>query len=244
MSLVFSCCCNACSIYPSFSEVRRVRVDHSGSVAGDRLMSLSVTSAATLRQALLRRSHSPITFTCKYHLYTRHNSTLVMPEASPKHQPPIEVPYGFTLHSENTTHILLPSDNGAFLNPVQEFNRDLSVACIRVWSEEWNRAKEAKWRAAQEKKAKRPEKRWKGLCDVCTPLPAACGYISGVIVDSKNPEGSTEAKEKEVRFRYSFLSSNLDPDISSSFTRISSCCWKPYRLQGLDRFVTPRRSLW
>ena len=86
-----------------------------------------------------------------------------MPEPTPQEQPTIEVPPGFTLHSENTTHILLPSDNGAFLNPVQEFNRDLSVACIRVWSEEWNRAKETRWRAAQEKTVKRPEKRLKGV---------------------------------------------------------------------------------
>lgn len=99
-----------------------------------------------------------------------------MPEQAPQHQEPaIEVPAGFTLHSENTTHILLPSDNGAFLNPVQEFNRDLSVACIRVWSEEWNRAKEAKWRVSQERKAKRPEKKQKV---------------------SDNVEGSTEPKEK------------------------------------------------
>jgi len=129
----------------------------------DRLMRvLSVTSVTTLRQALLRRPHSPITPACKYCLYIRHASTLVMPEPSPHQQSTIEVPPGFTLHSENTTHILLPSDNGAFLNPVQEFNRDLSVACIRVWSEEWNRAKEVKWRAVQEKKAKKPEKRLKG----------------------------------------------------------------------------------
>ncbi|KAF9779174.1 N2 N2-dimethylguanosine tRNA methyltransferase [Thelephora terrestris] len=103
-----------------------------------------------------------------------------MPEQIPQQQPNIEVPPGFTLHSENTTHILLPSDNGAFLNPVQEFNRDLSVACIRVWSEEWNRVKEARWRAAQEKKAKKPEKRLK---------------------DSKVAERSTEAKDKEFRMQ-------------------------------------------
>ena len=65
----------------------------------------------------------------------------------------IEVPEGFNLHTENTSHILLSSDE-AFLNPVQEFNRDLSVACIRVWSEEMDSIKEARWRKAQEKKAK------------------------------------------------------------------------------------------
>jgi len=102
-----------------------------------------------------------------------------MPEASSQQQPAIEVPPGFTLHSENTTHILLPSDNGAFLNPVQEFNRDLSVACIRVWSEEWNRAKEAKWRAAQEKKAKKPEKRLKGAHNIRVLHAAGDNFIPG-----------------------------------------------------------------
>jgi tRNA (guanine26-N2/guanine27-N2)-dimethyltransferase len=63
----------------------------------------------------------------------------------------ITVPDGFTLHTENTSHILLPSSNEAFLNPVQEFNRDLSVACIRVWSEELNETKEIKWRQASQR---------------------------------------------------------------------------------------------
>ena len=57
-----------------------------------------------------------------------------------------EIPEGFSLHKENTTKILLPSTDEAFLNPVQEFNRDLSVACIRAWSEELDAAKEKKWR--------------------------------------------------------------------------------------------------
>lgn len=71
----------------------------------------------------------------------------------------ITVPDGFTLHTENTSHILLPSNNEAFLNPVQEFNRDLSVAAIRVWSEELNRAKEERWRQAREKRPLKAEKR-------------------------------------------------------------------------------------
>ncbi|KAG6866945.1 hypothetical protein C0991_003861 [Blastosporella zonata] len=69
----------------------------------------------------------------------------------------IIVPDGFTLHTENTSHILLES-NQAFLNPVQEFNRDTSVACIRVWSEELNRTKEEKWRKNQEKRAAKKRK--------------------------------------------------------------------------------------
>ncbi|KAF6765234.1 guanine-N2--methyltransferase [Ephemerocybe angulata] len=64
-----------------------------------------------------------------------------------------EVPEGYVLHTENSSSILLDA-NAAFLNPVQEFNRDLSVACIRVWSEESNRTKEAKWRQKQDRKQK------------------------------------------------------------------------------------------
>lgn len=71
--------------------------------------------------------------------------------------PPFAVPEGFSVHSENSAHILLPNDNGAFLNPVQEFNRDLSVACIRTWGDQMNETRKKKWEIAQEKKAKRDE---------------------------------------------------------------------------------------
>lgn len=69
----------------------------------------------------------------------------------------LTVPDGFTLHTENTSYILLPSNNEAFLNPVQEFNRDLSVAVISVWSEELNRTKEERWRQSRKRKLKMTE---------------------------------------------------------------------------------------
>lgn len=65
------------------------------------------------------------------------------------------VPEGYTLHKENSSAILLPASNDAFLNPVQEFNRDLSVACIRTWGETMNREKERKWRQSLERRAKK-----------------------------------------------------------------------------------------
>ena len=73
-------------------------------------------------------------------------------------QSDIIVPDGFRLHTENSSSILLPNNNEAFLNPVQEFNRDLSVACIRTWTELVNGEKEAKWRRNQEKRAKQAER--------------------------------------------------------------------------------------
>ena len=74
-------------------------------------------------------------------------------------QSSIVVPPGFKLHTENHTHILLPDSNEAFLNPVQEFNRDLSIACIRVWSEELDKTKETRWRESQTRKQKASAKK-------------------------------------------------------------------------------------
>ena len=75
------------------------------------------------------------------------------------------VPEGFTLHTENTSSILLPTDNGAFLNPVQEFNRDLSVACINTWGELMNEEKRRKAEAASaHKKAKKQKSASVLLC--------------------------------------------------------------------------------
>ena len=67
------------------------------------------------------------------------------------------VPEGFTLHKENRSAILLPASNDAFLNPVQEFNRDLSVACIRTWGDLMNEEKEKKWRQTLARRAKKAE---------------------------------------------------------------------------------------
>jgi tRNA (guanine26-N2/guanine27-N2)-dimethyltransferase len=83
----------------------------------------------------------------------------------------ITVPEGYTLHSEGSAHILLPTTHDAFLNPVQEFNRDLSVACIRTWTEETNEVKKQRWDKSRahasngkENGAARDAKRTKGMC--------------------------------------------------------------------------------
>ena len=41
----------------------------------------------------------------------------------------------FTPVTEGKATILFPKGNEVFYNPVQEFNRDMSVAAIRTWSE-------------------------------------------------------------------------------------------------------------
>lgn len=73
----------------------------------------------------------------------------------------IHVPPGYKLHTENSAHLLLPDSNDAFLNPIQEFNRDLSVACIRVWAEERDRLKREKWIINRAKQVEKDSKRRK-----------------------------------------------------------------------------------
>jgi len=48
---------------------------------------------------------------------------------------PGTVPAGYKAHTESSTTILVPDSNTAFLNPVQQYNRDLSIAVIRAWNE-------------------------------------------------------------------------------------------------------------
>jgi tRNA (guanine26-N2/guanine27-N2)-dimethyltransferase len=85
------------------------------------------------------------------------------------------VPDGFTALHESTTEILIPStslpsnpaDNPTqtkqvFLNPVQEYNRDLSIVAIRCWSELRAEEQRRKWEKGMQKgnaKAKGNKKR-------------------------------------------------------------------------------------
>ncbi|KAJ9098486.1 hypothetical protein QFC19_006353 [Naganishia cerealis] len=56
------------------------------------------------------------------------------------------IPEGFQPHSERGATILMPaSAPDAFINPIQEFNRDLSVACIKQWSLQRESELRAKW---------------------------------------------------------------------------------------------------
>ena len=67
------------------------------------------------------------------------------------------------------------------MNPVQEFNRYVSVACIRVWSEEMDREKEDKFRRAEERRVKRLEQvtweRPKGKGRACVRRSIQVGVI-------------------------------------------------------------------
>lgn len=72
------------------------------------------------------------------------------------------VPEGFIVHTESSTSILFaapPSSASSssgpapvFLNPVQEYNRDLSVVAIRTWGEMRQREKRESWEEGLRKK--------------------------------------------------------------------------------------------
>lgn len=72
---------------------------------------------------------------------------------------PRPVPTGFSPHTERNATILLPVQDKPFLNPIQEYNRDLSVAVIRQWARTREDEAKAKW---DKRKAKRDQGQGKG----------------------------------------------------------------------------------
>lgn len=112
------------------------------------------------------------------------------------------VPEGFTLHKENTSTILLPASNDAFLNPVQEFNRDMSVACIQAWGDLMNEEKERKWRQTLERRAKQAEKgshkAKKAKSELCTCRSSLLSSVRNCIVAQANGDGKTSAAEQPL----------------------------------------------
>lgn len=99
---------------------------------------------------------------------------------SPKEDPPKfpdgrPIPEGYLLHTESTTSILLPTSSlgstklksttsekeqkDVFLNPVQEYNRDLSIVAIRTWSEIFAREKSEIWDSKRKKRGGKGKKR-------------------------------------------------------------------------------------
>lgn len=69
---------------------------------------------------------------------------------------PFPIPDGFQRHAERAATILIPVDApDAFINPIQEYNRDLSVACIKQWSADREAKLRAKWVEKHEREGER-----------------------------------------------------------------------------------------
>ena len=116
---------------------------------------------------------------------------------------------GLSLHVENTTKIQL-DPHETFLNPVQEFNRDLSVAAIRVWSEERNRVKEANWLRLKEKKIHAMGKRKRLRC-MYQARPPSDLQLKQLIADNGQPADPHGTAGQSVESKENVVESHVDP---------------------------------
>ena len=64
---------------------------------------------------------------------------------------------------ENSATIVMPSAEAAFLNPVQEFNRDLSIMAIRTWSERLDHEKKLRFLEARKAKEARLKRKFDNI---------------------------------------------------------------------------------
>ncbi|ODQ66241.1 guanine-N2--methyltransferase [Nadsonia fulvescens var. elongata DSM 6958] len=61
----------------------------------------------------------------------------------------------YSTFTEGKAEILFPKENQVFYNPIQQYNRDLSVTCIRAWHQLYSEKKSAKKLAAKNNAKKR-----------------------------------------------------------------------------------------
>ncbi|WWD17458.1 N2,N2-dimethylguanosine tRNA methyltransferase [Kwoniella shandongensis] len=106
------------------------------------------------------------------------------------------IPPNHRLHTESTTTIFLPKA-GAFLNPVQHYNRDMSVAVIRAWNELRKEELEKKWRTKLEKRGGvvKPKKGKKGAAKAKTEETSEEAALN---VDEPVAEATTTGEEQPV----------------------------------------------
>lgn len=94
-------------------------------------------------------------------------------------------PAGFKKVTEGKATILFPDTNEVFYNPIQEFNRDISIAAIRTWDEVFQEERSAR---LAEKKARREADATRRAQEGLEPLPEK-EYPEGV--DPSAPRGIT-----------------------------------------------------
>jgi tRNA (guanine26-N2/guanine27-N2)-dimethyltransferase len=69
--------------------------------------------------------------------------------------PTFPVPPGHKAVKERNATILLPDSNTTFLNPIQEYNRDLSVAVIKRFMQDTTDASRTKFDSRRAKRSKK-----------------------------------------------------------------------------------------
>ncbi|BGP27923.1 tRNA (guanine-N2-)-methyltransferase [Rhodotorula toruloides] len=114
------------------------------------------------------------------------------------------IPPGFIVHTESSTSILFaapPSSSSSagpapvFLNPVQEYNRDLSVVAIRTWGEVRQREKRERWEEGVRRKwARKRAREAKGGEEKGAKKRKAQGDEGEPVTDATAGEGEVEQK--------------------------------------------------
>ncbi|GAA6062517.1 hypothetical protein JCM10212_001567 [Sporobolomyces blumeae] len=126
---------------------------------------------------------------------------------------PKPVPDGFVVHTEATTSILFASPPSTstsdeptsasgpapvFLNPVQEYNRDLSVVAIRTWSEMRSREKTTAWEESVRRRKERKRNQEAKAAGEPNPQGKKRKAEDGEAVVVEEPAGGVGEKEAQA----------------------------------------------
>ncbi|KAF9914154.1 RNA methyltransferase tRNA(m5U54)methyltransferase [Lobosporangium transversale] len=165
-------------------------------------------------------------------------------------------PAGFTKVTEGKATILFPDTNEVFYNPIQQFNRDISIAAIRTWDEIFQEERAAK---RAEKQARKEAAAAKRAQEGLEPLPER-EFPQGA-VDPTAPRGITilEALSasglrsiryaKEIPNVKHILTNDLEADAVASIKRnaefngISSDLLEPHQGDAIDVLYQHRDPL-
>ncbi|KAG0258329.1 RNA methyltransferase tRNA(m5U54)methyltransferase [Mortierella polycephala] len=171
-------------------------------------------------------------------------------------QQDMPAPKGFKKVTEGKATILFPDTNEVFYNPIQEFNRDISIAAIRTWDEIFQEERAVK---LAEKKARREANAAKRAQEGLDPLPEK-EYPGGGL-DFTAPRGITilEALSasglrsiryaKEIPNVKHILTNDLEADAVTSIKRnadfngISPDLLEPHKGDAIDVLYQHRDPL-
>ncbi|KAF9423175.1 RNA methyltransferase tRNA(m5U54)methyltransferase [Podila epigama] len=168
------------------------------------------------------------------------------------------VPAGFKKVTEGKVTILFPDTNEVFYNPIQEFNRDISIAAIRTWDEIFQEERKLK---ADQKKARKDAQNAKRAQEGLAPLPEKEGLESNGEKDTSSSKGITilEALSasglrsiryaKEIPNVKHILTNDLEADAVASIKRnadfngISPDLLQPHQGDAIDVLYQHRDPL-
>jgi len=168
----------------------------------------------------------------------------------------IPAPAGFQKVTEGKATILFPDTNEVFYNPIQEFNRDISIAAIRTWDEIYQEERAQK---LAQKKARKDAINAKRAQEGQEPLPEKEGEgdeASGsssrgiTILEALSASGLRSIRyAKEIPNVRHILTNDLEADAVASIKRnaefngISPELLEPHKGDAIDVLYQHRDPL-